>query len=52
MVQVIRFALWLVAKLILPLRYRLAIHGEEELRGVQGPALILRVLHPVSHADA
>src|SRR6266852_2168741 len=41
MLQLMRFALWLAAKLILPLRYRLAIHGEEELRGVQGPALIL-----------
>src|SRR5260370_38849860 len=41
MLQLMRFALWLVAKLILPLRYRLVIRGEEELRGVKGPALIL-----------
>jgi long-chain-fatty-acid--[acyl-carrier-protein] ligase len=41
MLQVIRFGLWVVAKLILPLRYRLTIIGEDELFKVKGPTLIL-----------
>jgi len=41
MLQLIRFALWLLARLILPLRYRLTVYGLEELRGLRGSTLIL-----------
>ena len=41
MLPFIRFAFWLLAKLILPLRYRLIVDGDEELRDVTGPAPIL-----------
>ncbi len=41
MVRLIRFALWMLARLILPFRYRVTADGLEQLRGLTGPVLIL-----------
>jgi long-chain-fatty-acid--[acyl-carrier-protein] ligase len=41
MLQPVRWVLWLLARLILPLRYRITVRGSEQLRGVAGPTLIL-----------
>jgi long-chain-fatty-acid--[acyl-carrier-protein] ligase len=37
----VRYVLWLLDRLLLPLRYRLRVQGLDELRGVTGPILIL-----------
>lgn len=39
--QVLRYLVWVLAKLVLPLRYRVHVHGIDRLRNVKGPALIL-----------
>jgi long-chain-fatty-acid--[acyl-carrier-protein] ligase len=41
MLQLLRFLLWLLVRLILPLRYRIRVEGLEELRGLTGPTLVL-----------
>ena len=41
MVRLIRFVLWMLARLILPLRYRVTVDGLEQLRGLTGPVLLL-----------
>ncbi|HEV3238094.1 MAG TPA: AMP-binding protein [Gemmataceae bacterium] len=41
MLQPFRFAFWLFARLVLPLRYRLHIKGMDELQNLSGPALIV-----------
>src|SRR5262245_11890437 len=38
---VLRFLLWLFARLVLPLRYRIRLHGWENLRDLTGGTLIL-----------
>jgi long-chain-fatty-acid--[acyl-carrier-protein] ligase len=37
----LRWALWLFAHLVVPLRYRLHFHGWEQVRGLESPVLIL-----------
>jgi long-chain-fatty-acid--[acyl-carrier-protein] ligase len=37
----IRRALWLLARLAVPLRYRARVHGWERVRGLKGPVLLL-----------
>ena len=37
----IRLALWLLAHLVVPLRYRVRFHGWERIRGLKGPVLVL-----------
>ena len=37
----IRWALWLLAHLVVPLRYRIRFHGWERVRGLKGPVLLL-----------
>jgi acyl-CoA synthetase (AMP-forming)/AMP-acid ligase II/1-acyl-sn-glycerol-3-phosphate acyltransferase/acyl carrier protein len=39
--QLLRYLVWVLAKLVLPLRYRVHVHGIERLRDVKGPVLIL-----------
>lgn len=41
MCNVIRLALWLLAQLVVPLRYSIRIHGWEQVRGLKGPVLLL-----------
>jgi long-chain-fatty-acid--[acyl-carrier-protein] ligase len=41
MLQLLRYSLWLLARLVLPLRYRIRVEGLEELRGLTGPTLVL-----------
>ncbi len=41
MVQLVRYLLWALARLVLPLRYRIRVHGFDQIRGLQGRALIL-----------
>jgi acyl-CoA synthetase (AMP-forming)/AMP-acid ligase II/acyl carrier protein len=41
MLQVLRYMLWGLARVVLALRYRLRVHGKEQLRGLRGPVLIL-----------
>lgn len=41
MIQLLRYLLWAFARLVLPLRYRLLVHGREQVRGLQGRTLIL-----------
>lgn len=41
MLRLIRFAMWLLARLLLPLRYRLTIDGLNDLRCLKGPTLVL-----------
>jgi long-chain-fatty-acid--[acyl-carrier-protein] ligase len=41
MLTVLRYALWLLSRLILALRYRVRVHGLERLRDLRGPVLIL-----------
>lgn len=41
MLDLLRHALRVVARLILPLRYRIVLHGADQLRGLRGPVLIL-----------
>src|SRR5687768_14592705 len=37
----VRSLVWLLARLGLPLRYRLRVRGLEQVRGLKGPTLIL-----------
>ncbi|HYT87851.1 MAG TPA: AMP-binding protein [Gemmataceae bacterium] len=41
MLQWLRSAFWALARLILSLRYRVHVYGQEQLRGLKGPVLIL-----------
>jgi long-chain-fatty-acid--[acyl-carrier-protein] ligase len=41
MVQVLRYMLWGLAKAVLSLRYRVRVHGKEQLHDIKGPTLIL-----------
>jgi len=41
MLWVLRYAVWLLARLILSLRYRARVHGMERLRDLKGPVLVL-----------
>lgn len=41
MTGVILRALWLIARLVVPFRYRVRVHGQERLRGLQAPVLLL-----------
>jgi long-chain-fatty-acid--[acyl-carrier-protein] ligase len=41
MLQLLRYAFWLFAKLVLPRRYRLTVRGLEKLRDLKGPVLVL-----------
>ena len=41
MLSAIRRALWLLAHLVVPLRYRVRVRGRERLRGLKGPVLLL-----------
>jgi long-chain-fatty-acid--[acyl-carrier-protein] ligase len=41
MLRIIRYGLWALAKLILSLRYRVRVHGREQLQGLDGRTLIL-----------
>jgi long-chain-fatty-acid--[acyl-carrier-protein] ligase len=46
---VLRWLMWLVAWLILPRRYRVRVHGWDQLKGLKGPTLFLPS-HP-AHVD-
>ena len=50
----IRCALWLLARLVVPLRYRIRVHGWERVRGLKGPVLAAaepsRLHRPRSHS--
>src|SRR5215207_5266523 len=39
--RLLRFLLWLFARFVLSLRYRVRIHGGEKLKQLKGPTLIL-----------
>jgi long-chain-fatty-acid--[acyl-carrier-protein] ligase len=41
MLNLPRYLLWAIARLFLSLRYRVRVHGLEQLRGLKGPVLIL-----------
>jgi 1-acyl-sn-glycerol-3-phosphate acyltransferase len=41
MAEIVRYGLWLLAKCLLPLRYRLHVSGLESLRGFHGPVIVL-----------
>src|SRR5262249_47640696 len=41
MLRVLRFLLWLFARSVLALRYRIRVHGLDEIRKLDGPILIL-----------
>jgi long-chain-fatty-acid--[acyl-carrier-protein] ligase len=41
MLKALRWLLWALARLVLSFRYRVRIHGREQLRGLKGPVLIL-----------
>jgi acyl-CoA synthetase (AMP-forming)/AMP-acid ligase II/acyl carrier protein len=41
MFNLFRYAFWLLARVVLPLRYRIRVHGLEKLRDVKGPVLML-----------
>ena len=41
MLGVVRFLIWLFLRLVLPLRYRVRVHGLDKLVGLKGPLLIL-----------
>src|SRR2546428_6065887 len=41
MLWVLRYTVWLLARLTLALRYRVRVHGLEQLRDLKGPILIL-----------
>ncbi len=41
MLNVFRYAVWALFRTVLPLRYRIRIHGLEGLRDVKGPVLLL-----------
>src|SRR5919201_6817087 len=41
MLQAVRYVVWAVTKVLVCLRYRIRVHGLEELRGLKGPVLIL-----------
>jgi long-chain-fatty-acid--[acyl-carrier-protein] ligase len=41
MLRLLRYALWAACRLVLSLRYRLRVHGLDEVRRHQGPLLIL-----------
>ncbi|HUE16370.1 MAG TPA: 1-acyl-sn-glycerol-3-phosphate acyltransferase, partial [Planctomycetaceae bacterium] len=37
----LRSALWLLARLVIPLRYRIRVHGWEQVRVLKSPVLLL-----------
>ena len=39
--RAIRRGLWLLARLVVPLRYRIRVHGWERVRGLKDPVLLL-----------
>src|SRR5581483_3941012 len=39
--NVIRCVLWLLARLLVPLRYRIRVHGREKISGLKGPVLLV-----------
>ena len=39
--SVIRFLLWCFARFVLALRYRIGVHGAEQVRSLEGPILVL-----------
>jgi long-chain-fatty-acid--[acyl-carrier-protein] ligase len=41
MLRLVRYCFWLFARVVLPLRYRVLVHGWEKLDGLAGPILIL-----------
>jgi long-chain-fatty-acid--[acyl-carrier-protein] ligase len=41
MMTFLRYLFWSLCRLIQPLRYRLRVHGLEQVRGLKGPVLIL-----------
>jgi long-chain-fatty-acid--[acyl-carrier-protein] ligase len=41
MLKPLRWLLWVIARLFLSLRYRVRVHGLEQVRGLRGPTLIL-----------
>jgi long-chain-fatty-acid--[acyl-carrier-protein] ligase len=41
MLQPVRFVLWALTRALLWMRYRLCVHGLEQVRGLKGPTLIL-----------
>jgi long-chain-fatty-acid--[acyl-carrier-protein] ligase len=41
MARLFRYVLWTIGRLILALRYRVHIHGLEQLKGLKGPILLL-----------
>src|SRR6516164_460401 len=41
MLSVLRYLVWIAARVILSLRYRVQVHGLEQLRGLHGRTLIL-----------
>ncbi|MDB5307978.1 MAG: hypothetical protein JWO38_2180 [Gemmataceae bacterium] len=41
MCNALRHALWLLARLVVSLRYRIRVHGWDQVRGLKGPVLLL-----------
>src|SRR5688500_609744 len=41
MFTLLRYAVWGFGRLVLPLRYRIRVHGLEALKDVKGPVLVL-----------
>src|SRR5689334_3697549 len=41
MARLFRYVLWTIGRLILALRYRVRIHGLEQIKGLKGPVLLL-----------
>jgi len=37
----LRYCVWLLTRLFLALRYRVCVHGREQLRGLKGPVVVL-----------
>jgi hypothetical protein len=41
MYNLLRYPLWALARLLVSLRYRIVVHGTEQIRGLRGGILIL-----------
>src|SRR5437763_105009 len=41
MFRILQYALWLVARVTLALRYRVRVNGLEKVRGLKGPTLVV-----------
>ena len=44
MLLLLRYCLCLLARMFVSLRYRVRVHGLEQIRGLKGPVLVLPII--------